>query len=351
MPSAPLADEDLSIAEAPPEFGDVWNDFVFGRKESTYAHRFEWRAVAEEAYGRTCHFLSATRDGRIAGLLPLVWMPGPLGGRRLVSLPYLDLGGPLAVDATVETELLGAAFEIGERLGSKGLELRKSAADSTLESGRYRFLLDLPGRSDELWSTIGPKVRNQVRKSQKSGLETTSEGSAALHDFYDVFRENMRELGSPVHSVRFLASVLEQFGDDARLYMTRDEEGAAVAGGIAIRHLGTLTVPWASARRSERPKCPNHSLYWTVLTDAIEEGLERFDFGRSSAGTGTFRFKKQWGATPVPLAWEHVERGGAQIEQHSPPGRARSLVIAAWRRLPQAVADRLGPRLRGHLPQ
>ncbi len=353
MEGAIRTDGEVSVEPAPPDAAATWNEFVSRRPDSHYGHRYEWRSVVEGAYKRSCKFLLARRNAEVVGVLPLVWMPGRISGNRLVSLPYLDLGGALAADRDAQAALNAAAIELAQQLGARSVELRESAQPESAgtESDRFRFLLALPDSSDALWQAVGQKVRNQVRKARKSELSTVRAEAASLPEFYNVFSRNMRDLGSPVHSRRFLAAILDRFGDDAHLYLTRDRDGRTVAGAIGLRHQDTLTVPWASALRAARPMCPNHSLYWEILEQAIAAGLERFDFGRSSVGTGTYRFKKQWGATPVPLTWQQLDGSGSHPEAPAPAGPGGLLAVDVWRRLPMFLANRIGPLVRGRLPQ
>ncbi len=276
-------------------------------------------------------------------------MPGPLAHNRLVSLPYLDLGGELASDPEAAAALRAATLELARRTAVSGVELR-GGAEHGAATRRHRFLLPLPPNREELSRAVGPKVRNQIRKAERSGLDTRAAESAELPFFYRVFARNMRDLGSPVHSIRFFFEILDRFAERACLYLTLDANRRPVAGALALRWEGTLTVPWASSLRSARPSCPNHSLYWRILRDAQEAGLERFDFGRSSLGSGTYHFKKQWGGEIVPLVWTVLDRRGEPCpEDHLSPDRHR-LLAALWRRLPLAVANRLGPPIRGRLP-
>lgn len=329
----------------------AWDQFVLGHAEGSYCHLYAWREVVEGAYGRETTFLAATRDERLVGVLPLVLMPGRAAG-RLVSMPYVDLGGPLAREDSIRQALVGAALSTATELGANAVETRESGKPGTAApGGRYRFLLELPGDAEELWGTISGKVRNQIRKSRKSELATERKSPKGLDDFYGVFGRNMRDLGSPVHSRRFLAEVLDRFGEAARLYLTRDSEGRSVAGAIGIACGRTLAVPWASALRSARASCPNHSLYWRILEDAIGDGFERFDFGRSTVDTGTYHFKKQWGAAPVPLAWRISDSEGDKLIERSDPSAATRLVVGLWKRLPVGLANRIGPRIRGRLSQ
>ena len=57
----------------------------------------------------------------------------------------------------------------------------------------------LPAHADALWSGLGTKVRNQVRKGQKSGAQVVWGGEELLSEFYAVFSRNMRDLGTPVY--------------------------------------------------------------------------------------------------------------------------------------------------------
>jgi FemAB-related protein (PEP-CTERM system-associated) len=343
-----------SISVVKLDDSDRWDDFVVGRAEANYCHLYGWRRVAELAYRRSCHYLAAMRDDRVTGVLPLVWMPGRLAGRRLVSMPYLDLGGALAADAASRAALESAALERAVSLGASLVELREQGAQepprTAPEGGRVRFVLGLPESEEELWSKLGPKVRNQARKAEKSGLSTTRVESARVGEFYAVFARNMRDLGSPVHDRRFFEAVFESLGDAARLFLTTDASGRCVGGAVGIAFRRELSVPWASSLRSERRHCPNHSLYWQILRDAIAAGAERFDFGRSSVGSGTYRFKKQWGAAPLPLAWRLVDDGGERSAGDALSSSGNSRLVSLWKRLPLGIANRLGPRIRGRLP-
>jgi hypothetical protein len=91
------------------------------------------------------------------------------------------------------------------------------------------------------------------------------------------------------------------------------------------------------------PMCPNNLLYWQVMRHAIEQGLSRFDFGRSTPNEGTFHFKRQWGAEPTPLVWEYWLAMGDTLPDQSPKNPRFAAAISTWRRLPLSVTNRLGP--------
>ena len=74
-----------------------------------------------------------------------------------------------------------------------------------------------------------------------------------------------------------------------------------VAAGFLAGFKERLEIPWASSVKAFNKWSPNMLLYWTCLEFACAQGYRTFDFGRSTVGEGTYRFKEQWGAKPHPL--------------------------------------------------
>jgi FemAB-related protein (PEP-CTERM system-associated) len=325
-----------------------WNAFV-ASQGGNLGHRYEWKEVIESAYGHPTHHLVCTDGDRWAGVLPLVHLKGLLTGNRLVSMPFLDQAGVLAVSAEAAAALQEAAVKLAVQVSAKGIDLRAPAPEGAGPAERSTLVLELPESPDALWKSFSPKVRNQVRKSEKEGLRTEPAGPGRLDDFYHVFAVNMRDLGSPVHSRRFMEAVFEAFAADATLYLTSDEGGRVVGGAVAIASGGMVTVPWASSLREAFFACPNHSLYWKILSDACERRFEAFDFGRSHEGSGTYRFKTQWGAEPEPLLWTSFDASGKPESRGAIKPSEHQLITRAWSVLPLWLANALGPVIRRRL--
>ena len=91
-------------------------------------------------------------------------------------------------------------------------------------------------------------------------------------------------------------------------------------------------------------------LYWTVLESVIEQGYKVFDFGRASKDSGSYRFKRQWGAEEQPLTWHYVLNEGSEIPRINPDNPKYRFAMNVWRRLPVPVANILGPQVVKHLP-
>ncbi|TMA28131.1 MAG: GNAT family N-acetyltransferase, partial [Deltaproteobacteria bacterium] len=247
------------------EPGAEWDAFVEATPGGALGHAAAWASILREAYGLAPHYLAA-RDasGALAGVLPLVGFRTLRGRRELVSLPFLDTGGVLAVDIAAERGLLEGAQQVARELGAK--------------------------------------VRNQTRKAAQSGLEPALAGTARdrVADFFAPFAVNMRDLGSPAHARRFYEVAARVFGDRLSIHLALLGD-RSVGGLVAIDFAGTVTVPWASTLRAERARCPNNLIYWEAIRWAIARRARWFDFGRSPRESGTHRFKLGWGATEREL--------------------------------------------------
>lgn len=323
-----------------------WDAFVASRPESTHAHRFAWTRIVPSVYGHDCPYLCARgADGRLRAVLPLVDVRAPLLGRSFVSMPYLSHGGPLGDEEAVRALVAHAARRAADARADL-LELRTAAPlDAGLERAEEKVacVLPLEGGEDAVWARFPAKLRSQVRRPEKAG-GTMRFGADQLDPFFAVFARTMRDLGTPTHPRAFFQAVAREMGDDAWFGCVWID-GRPAAGGCALRHGGSVELVWAGALREASAAAPNMLLYWSFIRRAAEAGAALFDFGRCTPGSGTHRFKRQWGAADVPLPWHRARRrAGAPARTE---GAAFGLASRVWRRLPLPLATWLGPGLRG----
>jgi len=312
-----------------------------------------WLGVLRQGLGHEPYCLEAARGEQTVGLLALAYVRSLLFGRFLVSLPYLNTGGVLAEDPAVGAALVDRAVELADRLDVRYLELRHEARLDHPALGheltsKVHMRLELPPSVDPLWAKFDPKVRNQVRKGERSGLSVHWGREELLAEFYAVFARNMRDLGTPVFSRALFQGILAKFPDRAELCVVR-RETRPIAAAVLVHGPGLTEVPSASSLRAYNSTNANMLMYWHLLRRAIERGQAVFDFGRSTVDSGTFRFKKQWGAAPVPSVWQYYLRSGS-IGDMRPDNRRYQLLIHLWKRLPLPLTRLLGPRIVRGIP-
>jgi FemAB-related protein (PEP-CTERM system-associated) len=329
-----------------------WNAFVERHPDATGYHLWGWRRVFERAFGHECVYLSTPDEDRVVGILPLVIFESLVFGRFAVSLPFLNYGGVVADSEDSAERLLEIAQGVVQDRRLAHLELRHlhpKFPHLPAKQHKVAMLLPLPGDAEALWTALDRKVRNQVRKAEKSGLTAVHGGRELLPEFYAVFSRNMRDLGTPVYSKRFFEAIFEEFPDRAEAFVVRTGN-TPIAASITFRWRDVTEVPWASALREHRATCPNMLLYWTMLRRAIEVGSTTFDFGRSTPNENTWHFKTQWGAAGTPFNWEYWLPSGGPLPDQSPHNPKFEMAIEAWKRLPLWLANSLGPHIVRSIP-
>jgi len=346
---------------------EKWDQYVFSHPSALCYQLFAWGKAVEKAYGHRCYYLVAlssnktldkSNNFRICGVLPLVHLRHAFWGNSLVSLPFCDYGGIISDSKEAEDALFEAAMNIGQELGVKQIELRcigelnqskYSNKISITLSHKVRMLLDLPGDSEKLWRSFKSKLRSQIKKPEKEGLTYCLGGAELLNDFYNVFGLNMRDIGSPVHSKRWFIEIMTYYRDIAKIGIVYKGK-IPVSAGIILYFKDTVTIPWSSSLRKFNSLSPNMLLYWNALKFACENGYKIFDFGRSTPGEGTYKFKEQWGAKPVQLYWHYWLRNGGYLPELNPKNPKYQMAIKIWKKLPVSVANYLGPYIRKYIP-
>ncbi len=322
-----------------------WDAYVASRPESHFGQRAAWKRLTERSFGVPSRYALAERDGAVCGVLPLFEKPG----HSLFSAP----GGLLADDAEAAAALLEPARDHVRRSGLRWLELRdQRAAWPGLETSTEHLTLELALEPtvEGQWKAFDAKLRNQVRKGEKSPFALRW-GREHVRDFHRVLLENLRDLGTPVRGPGYYRDALEALGADADL-LVMDLGGRPVGAMFTVAHGRRLSDPWASSLRRVLALCPNHVLYWAAIRRAIERGLGRFDFGRSQRTSGTYSFKTQWGAEPVQLYYQYALGPGVAAPPTLEDQRgAYAAAVDAWKRLPLPLAAWLGERVRRRFPE
>lgn len=333
---------------------DTWQAYLAEKGYSGFYQQAAWLRVLQHGLGHQPVCLQAITGGRLTGVLPLAFVKTPLFGKFLVSLPYLNSSGIVAETPEVASALVDRAIDFAELLDVRYLELRHEVAIdhpklSAAVTDKVHMRLALPETTDELWKSLKSKLRSQVRKPLNNESLTVHWGTHGLLDeFYSVFTKNMRDLGTPPFSRQLFASMLDEFPGDAEFCCVRLDK-QPVASGLLIHGPGVTQVPSASSLRKFNSTSANMLMYWHLLSRSIERGQQVFDFGRSSKGAGTYKFKAQWGAEESPAVWQHFVREGEATDMRPNSGKY-DLMINAWQKLPVWLTKVIGPSIVRGIP-
>ncbi len=328
-----------------------WNRFVTGNPNAYYTHLYEWRMLIENVYGHKSLYLAAVQKNRICAVLPLFCIKRPFCTPNWVSMPFFDQAG-ISGDPDAGKQLLKKAESLLYSNKAGILSLRQDSrfnSDHMELEGRQpvtyneKVSMQVPLESSQQLMTarFRSKLRNQINKGIKNGLTWEIGKKRLLDSFYHVFSENMRDLGSPVHSKTFFRAVFDFFPANVFICMVYHRR-TPVAASLVFRFKNSLANPWASSLREYRHLNSNMLLYWQMIRFACNLGVEVFDMGRSSKGASTYKFKQQWSPREIPLNWYTWKFGKKGVPKET-------LVVESWKKMPVRAANLAGPKIRKYI--
>lgn len=318
----------------------------------TVFHTTGFRQILLDSFGFRCGY-HAVVDGqnRVRAIIPLV-VGRNLGLKKVgVSLPFVNYMDICADSEESFRFAVDSVVRLKEQLGLGYVELRLKS--QLLESPTWRenthnytFMLPLSANEDEVLALSSGSNRNHVRKVYKNGWFDVSFDVGHLDAFYKVYVRRMKQLGTPAPAIGFFRRFFECLPEQAALLTVLDKATGAVAGGmllLADRASETLYYPYGANLSEYNSKYLNNFMYWEAVRFGIRSGLKRLDLGRSPAGSGTYKYKEQWGARPEQL--RYCVYDGGKGKGGPPDKQSLSLFIDMWKVLPAALTDRAGTML------
>lgn len=336
---------------------DIWNEFVANHVIDNHAYNWHWQEIIYKTFGHKTYYLIASKNNKTTGILPLFLVKSILFGKSIISVPYINGGGAVADDIDSTNALVKYAIDLSDSAAAKYLELRfrHRLEENTLnlieKTHKVTMKLNLAADPNQVFNTFSSKLRSQIKRPMKEGAVAViyhGYNDIALNDFYFIFSQNMRDLGTPVYSKR-LFELCQKCFDQKLSTIVIYKNNRPVAAGITILEQQTSEILWGSSLRSENSYSPNMLMYWEAIKNACSQGACYFDFGRSTLNSGTYKFKEQWGSNHSLLYWYYYARQG-QIPDINPKSKKFELLVKVWQKFPINFANTLGPWVTKSLP-
>lgn len=356
----------LRVIDIDPLTDQRWRNFVAAHVDGLVYHHPAWLHVLADAYGGEPLGLACVDgEGRLQGIMPLLYRRTLLVGGRLSSLPYTAAAGPLVSRADATPLLLRAAVdrtELGSWLQVKASSSLSNHAIDGLVGQRWEqtYIVDLPDDVDQLRFRSGRnhrRIRRGVRRATSLGVQVReAETVADLQRWYCLYLETMRWQAIPPRPYRFFASawhVLRPIGLLRLLLAEQVTSGHRVllAGSIFLAFGQTIVTPFGGWSRENQHLRPNDVIDWYALHEACQAGFRRVDFGEVAAqNLGLAAYERKWGAQPRWL-WRYYYPAPHGLERFQfGYGASRwPIVKRLWRHMPLGMTATLGEQLYRHI--
>ena len=337
----------MNILNLDPSESDDWDNFVRSCTGGNFFHLSGWKTVVEESFGHKTHYLKATSEGRIVGILPLVHVKSALFGNGLISNAFCVAGGPLAETEDVKLGLVHHAQNLMQQVGANYLEFRDT--EVLLDGWQMRgdlyanFEKEIARDEDENLKQIPRKQRAVVRKALKNDA-LSFEIEQMIENFYKLYAQSVRNLGTPVLGRSYFQALMDIFHEDCEI-LTVSHNGQPVSSVLSFYFNDRVLPYYTGGTVDARRLGSNDFMYWQVMRRAIAKECSVFDFGRSKSGTGPYAFKKNWGFEPRPMPQAFFMADGQDMPNLNPANPKYKAFISVWQRLPLPVANLIGPHI------
>jgi len=329
----------------------TWDEFVMRNDSTTFYHQIGWKKVVEETYRHTPYYLLAESEtGEAVGILPMFLIKNIFFGKRLISVPFAPYGGVCYENEDIGNALINEAINTGKNIGIDYCEFRNFKNTNTYENfncmkGYSTFVLDLSNGVEHIWKNMSKTVRTAIRKGEKSNLKFEVELSHnAISEFYDIYTKNMKQLGTPVHSLNFFNNIYQTFPENVFISTVRLNDDA-ISSLYLLKFKDTLIYGWGSSSIEFLKYRPNNFIHWNSIKYACGNGLLRYDFGRSLINSGNYKFKERWGSVAVPLIYCYYPPTKTLL----PPQNEYGKFAKIWSKLPLQTTKIIGPMVRKYI--
>lgn len=320
-----------------------------------------WGELYKQVYRYDLRQFLVLRGQEAIGGFACAVVRSPLFGTRLISLPFSDepglwLAPGAALNPAEISELKDSLVKeldaLAAETGAEYAELRGADLLFPGEDARFvpaapylRLVLDTARPYEELRADFNTNIPKNLRKADKFVKVTESRNPSDFSGVYGIYLRQMRSFGSPPlpakHFERLLAS------GAGRLY-TAAVGGKPGAFLFALVWDGTFYADVNAGLPEFETFFPKVKLFDETIKLACAEGLSRYDFMRTRAGSGVYEHKKKWGGREIPIKYFYrTYRRGLNLELD--PEQARfALPKLLLRHAPLALLKAIGPAIRRH---
>jgi serine/alanine adding enzyme len=332
-------------------------EFLEATPQASIYHTPQWRDALVSTYGYDPVYLGGFEGGKITSVLPMMEVSSWLTGKRLVSLPFSNVCGPIGAGGAA-ADLIERAIETCGARGAGALEIRTQAdlnpvQDRRLSAVSYFItsIVELDPDPDVVWKRFKDRnVRTEVRQAAKKGIDVrTGETEEDLRSFYEMYAPSRQSHGVPPQPYSFFRNLWQHLRPAYLDLFLASYRGVPVGGLITLGFGNTLCAAYIGSDEAYRSFRVHQVLFWNAMESGCIRGFKRFDFLRTPKKSKSLRyFKERWNAYEVDLNYlYHPEvRGTASTIEETAKYR---LLTAVLRRSPAFVGKALGRILYRHL--
>ena len=286
-----------------------WDPFVESHPFGWICHLSSWKRVLEESFPHMKgHYLALIneKENTIKAALPVFEVRSWLTGNRLVSIPFATLCDPLISSQEDILKLLESTKNLSREVGAKYSEIRALSAPPLLQGAGLRMresyklhYLPLNSTPEDVAKTFHREsVRQAINRARRRGVTVRiGEDETDLMKLYHLYLNTRKRLSMPAMPYTFLETLWHEFSEHRQMRVLLAEHGGIVIAALQVfvykKRMSAECVGYDYEKRRDNPL---QLIFWEAIRIACEEGIEIFDFGRTSPlNKKLMIWKERWG--------------------------------------------------------
>lgn len=263
---------------------------------------------------------------------------------RLVSTPHFSYGNiRISLTSPISREAIFKMFV--QKFGAVEWREFKGFSDRIYQS-KVSSWLALEAEITSQWNAFPSDLKRKINKAgtnefQAAYIRQSNDSPTQeklVGDFFRVYRQNLKRLGSPHLPERFFQMLVHGYQGGQLYGIVLYRNLQAVAGAINLGYGNFVENNWFASDWELRSNYISYQLNWLLIQEAISRQFGIYSFGRSSQDSGVHRYKKQWNTYDVPLVWSYT----GPVDSN--PRRIPDL-SGIWKRMPDLITNFAGPIL------
>lgn len=275
-----------------------YQKFIENHPDAGLFHSSLWINVLHQTYNFIPGCVATIVDNEIRGVIPYMETRSITGKPRCISLPFSDMCSPLFSDNTDFNDCLDALVEYGKKYKWRYIELRGGARffrGQNVYTKIYTHTIDLNLGEDELFASLRPSMRRNIRKAYISDLTSSSETSIeTLKEFYRLNCLTRRDHGLPPQPWDFFLNLFDDLLDGTNGFIVTVKVGLTTIASSVYFILNRRAVyKYGASDRAFLSVRPNDFMMWKSILLCKERGCTTLNLGRTEEHhKGLLHFKR-----------------------------------------------------------
>jgi lipid II:glycine glycyltransferase (peptidoglycan interpeptide bridge formation enzyme) len=300
----------LSVYVIDPITNPSWKAFVQSHSNALIFHHPAWLNLLYDQYKFETLALCLQQDDQIIAGIPFCKIKTLWFKERWVCLPFSDYCGPLSSSSTDLRILIDQirSWAIQKRIP---IEIRSRLEPDfgfAIHNAHWLHIANIEQEPEDLLKILKPRIRRALRKAQNNRLiNEIRRDQEAMDIFYQLHLKTRKKQGVPIQPRGYFRLFQKHIIGRGLGFISLTRNNTQYLSAAVFCEFNKMIIyKYGASDPAHLGLSPNHLMFWETILYAKQQGLSRFDFGKTALpNTGLRDFKRGWNTTETELLYSY----------------------------------------------